>query len=94
MIDKAPSTSNPFGGATLFKVQVNFDMPLFEGQIDVDALEKWLNLLEGYSYFENFSDIENITFTLIKSLTMSNIGGNVNGRDIMNMSQWNLRKDL
>jgi hypothetical protein len=45
---EAPSTSNHFGGATPFKVQVNFDIPLFEGQIDAYALEKWLNLLEGY----------------------------------------------
>ena len=25
------------GGATPFKVQVNFDIPIFEGQIDVDT---------------------------------------------------------
>jgi hypothetical protein len=30
-----------------FKVKVNFDIPMFEGQIDADALDKWLNLLEG-----------------------------------------------
>jgi hypothetical protein len=45
---EASSTSNHFASATPFKVQVNFDIPLFEGQIDADALEKWLNLLEGY----------------------------------------------
>jgi hypothetical protein len=28
---EAPSTSNHFGGVTPFKVQVNFDIPLFEG---------------------------------------------------------------
>ena len=43
----ASSTRSWFGDATPFKVQVNFDIPLFEGQIDVDALDKWLNLLEG-----------------------------------------------
>jgi hypothetical protein len=42
------SSSSHFGDATPFKVQVNFDIPIFEGQIDADALEKWLNLLEGY----------------------------------------------
>jgi len=42
---EASSTSNHFASATPFKVQVNFDITLFEGQIDVDALEKWLNLL-------------------------------------------------
>jgi hypothetical protein len=34
----------------------------------VDALEKWLNLLEGYFSIHNFSDGENITFTLLKDL--------------------------
>jgi hypothetical protein len=52
---ETPSTSNHFGGVTPFKVQVNFDIPLFEGNIDADALEKWLNLLEGYySVQKNF----------------------------------------
>jgi hypothetical protein len=50
------------------KVQVNFDIPIFEGQIDADALEKWLNLLEGYFSVHNFSDRENITFALLKAL--------------------------
>jgi hypothetical protein len=51
-----------------FKVQVNFDILIFEGQIDADALEKWLNLLEGYFFVHNFSNRENITFTLLKAL--------------------------
>jgi hypothetical protein len=29
------SSSNHFGGTSPFKVQVNFDIPIFEGQIDV-----------------------------------------------------------
>jgi hypothetical protein len=41
---------------------------IFEGQIDVDALEKWLNMPEGYFFVHNFSDKENITFTLLKAL--------------------------
>jgi hypothetical protein len=41
-------TRNHFTCATPFKVQFNFDIPLFEGQIDADALEKWLNMLEDY----------------------------------------------
>jgi hypothetical protein len=49
-------------------VQVNFDIPLFEGQIDVDTLEKWLNLLEGYFSVQNFSNSEKITFALLKAL--------------------------
>jgi hypothetical protein len=62
------SSSDHFGGTSPFKVQVNFDIPIFEGQIDVDALEKWLNLLEGYFSVHNFSDREKITFTLLKAL--------------------------
>lgn len=51
------STSNShFGGSTPFKVQVKFDIPIFESQIDVDALDKWLN----------FSSRENITFVFSK----------------------------
>jgi hypothetical protein len=54
---------------TPFKVQVNFDIPLFEGQIDADALEKWLNLLEGYySVQKKFPTSKKITFALLKSL--------------------------
>jgi hypothetical protein len=53
---------------TPFKVHLNFDTPLFEGQIDANALEKWLNLLEGYYSVQNFSDNENIFFALLKFL--------------------------
>jgi hypothetical protein len=51
---------------TPFKVQVNFDILLFEGLIDADAVDKWLNLLEGYFSIHNFSDREKITFSLLK----------------------------
>jgi hypothetical protein len=34
----------------------------------VDALDKWLNLLEVYFSDHNFFDTEKITFTLLKSL--------------------------
>jgi hypothetical protein len=37
------SSSN--GGATPFKVQINFDIPIFESYIDTDVVDKWLNLL-------------------------------------------------
>jgi hypothetical protein len=33
------SSSDHFGGTSPFKVQVNFDNPIFEGHIDADALE-------------------------------------------------------
>jgi hypothetical protein len=39
-------TSSSSRGATPFKVQINFDIPIFEGQIDTDVVDKWLNLLE------------------------------------------------
>jgi len=54
------------GGTAPFKVQINFDIPIFEGQIDADAVDKWLNLLEGYFSVHNFSNRENITFALLK----------------------------
>jgi hypothetical protein len=64
----ASSSSGHFGGTSPFKVQVNFDIPVFEGQIDADALDKWLNLLEGYFSVHNFSEKEKITFALLKAL--------------------------
>jgi hypothetical protein len=62
------SSSNHFGRTSPFKVQVNFHIPIFKGQIDVDALEKWLNMLEGYFFIHNFPDREKITFALLKDL--------------------------
>jgi hypothetical protein len=52
----------------LSRYKFNFYILVFEGQIDADSLEKWLNLLEGYFFVHNFSDRENITFTLLKAL--------------------------
>jgi hypothetical protein len=46
------STSS--GRATPFKLQINFDIPISEGQIDVDVIDKWLNLLEGYFFPQLF----------------------------------------
>ena len=61
------STSSDHSGSTPpLKVQVNFDIPVFEGQIDGDALVEWLNLLEGYFSVYNFSNREKITFSLLK----------------------------
>jgi hypothetical protein len=61
-------TSTSSGGAAPFKVQINFDMTIFEGQIDADAVDTWLNLLEGYFSIHNFFDRENITFVLLKAV--------------------------
>jgi hypothetical protein len=48
------------------KKHINFDIPIFEGQIDADAIDKWLNLLEGYFFVHNFYNREKITFVLLK----------------------------
>ena len=62
------STSNSHsGGATPFKVRVNFDIPIFEGQIDANVIDRWLNLLEGYFSVHDFSDQEKIIFALLKA---------------------------
>jgi hypothetical protein len=58
------SSSN--GGVAPFKVQINFDIPIFEVQIDANAIDKWLNLLEGYFSVHKFSNREKITFVLLK----------------------------
>jgi hypothetical protein len=56
------------GGASPFKVQINFNIPIFEGQIDAYAVDKWLNLIEGYFSVHNFLNRENITFALLKAV--------------------------
>jgi hypothetical protein len=49
-------TSSSSGGAAPFKVHIKFDISIFEGQIDVDVVDKWLNILEGYFSVHNFSN--------------------------------------
>ena len=61
------TSSNYSRSATPFKVQVNFNIPTFEGQMNADVVEKWLNLLEGYFFVRDFFGWENITFALLKS---------------------------
>jgi hypothetical protein len=62
----ASTSSSHSGGASPFKLQNNFDIPVFEGYIHVDSLKKWLNLLEGYFLVHNFFNREKITFALLK----------------------------
>jgi hypothetical protein len=62
------NTSSSNGGASPFKVQINFDIPIFEGHIDADDVDKCLNLLEGYLSVHNFSNREKITFALLKDI--------------------------
>ena len=62
------SASNSYSGnATPFKVQVSFEIPIFEGQIDVDVVDKWLNLLDAYFSVHEFLSREEIVFTLLKA---------------------------
>jgi hypothetical protein len=58
--------SSSSGHITPFKVQVNFDIPLFEGLIDAYVVYKWLNMLKGYFLVHNFSNRKKITFSLLK----------------------------
>jgi hypothetical protein len=60
------NASSLSGGTAPFKVQINFDIPMFEGHIDAYVVNKWLNLLEGYFFVHNFSNRKNITFALLK----------------------------
>ena len=66
-IGGASASNSHSGGATPFKVQVKCDIPIFEGQIDVDVVDRWLNLLEGYFSFHDFFDQEKIIFALLKA---------------------------
>jgi hypothetical protein len=73
------SSNNHFGSTSPFKVQVNFDIPIFEGQIDADAPDKWLNLLEGYFFVLNFSIGKISPSHSLKLSPMLNIGGKLTG---------------
>jgi hypothetical protein len=68
----APSSS---GGVTPFKVQINFDIPIFKVHIDTYVVDKWFNLLERYFFVHNFSNREKITLRSSKSFPTSKIGG-------------------
>jgi hypothetical protein len=63
-------TSSSNEGAAPFKVQINFDIPIFKGQIDADFVDKWLNLLEGYFSVHNFSNKEKILLRSSKPFPM------------------------
>ena len=71
----ASASSSHFGGATPFKVKVNFDIPIFDGRIDADTVDRWLNLLEGYFSVHDFFDREKTTFHYSKLSPMSSTGG-------------------
>ena len=62
-------------GATPFKVQVKFDIPIFEGKIGVYVIEKWLNLLEGYFLVHNFQIRKRLLLHSSNPTLMSRTGG-------------------
>jgi len=64
----ASSWSGHFGSTSHFKIKLNLNIPIFEGKIDANALEKWLNLLDSYFSVHNLSDREKITFTHLKDI--------------------------
>jgi hypothetical protein len=43
--------SSSSGGVSPFKVQIKFDIPIFEGQIDADVVDKWLNLARRVFFY-------------------------------------------
>ena len=51
-------TSSSNVGTAPFKVQIKFNIPIFEGHIDANVVDKWLNLLEGYFSIHNFLNRE------------------------------------
>jgi len=66
-IDDTYSFESHYGGAIPFKVQVNIDIPIFEGHIDAYTIDIWLNMLEEYFLIDGFSNRENNTFLLFEA---------------------------
>jgi hypothetical protein len=75
----ASSSNKHFRSTSPFKVQVNFDIPIFEGQIGADALDKWLNLLEVISLFIIFPTGKRSPSHSLNLSLMSNIGRKLTG---------------
>ena len=65
--DGTSASSSHSRGMNPFKVQVKFGIPIFEGKIDADAVDRWLNLLERYFLVHDFYDREKIIFALHKA---------------------------
>ena len=47
-------------------MQVNFNIPTFQGEIDAETVDDKLPKLERYFCVNNFSDIEKVNFSLLK----------------------------
>ena len=63
----ASASNSHSRGAPPFKVQVNFYIPIFEGQIVTYVIDRRLNLLEGYFSIHDFSDQEKIIFAFLEA---------------------------
>ena len=63
------------GGDAPFKVHIKFDIPIFEGHIDADVANKWLNLLEGYFFVHNLLIEKILPFYFSNTFPISNISG-------------------
>jgi len=61
--------------ATPFKVHVSFNIPIFEGQIGADPIDKWLDLLEGYFSVHDFPVRKRLPFHFSKSPPTSRTSG-------------------
>ena len=53
-------------GMSKFTCTLKGVVPL-EWMLDADAVDIWLNILEGYLSVHDFYDRENITFSLLKA---------------------------
>ena len=84
---KTSSTSNHFGGVNPFEIQVKFGIPLIQGYIDANYLEKWLNLLEGCNFVQIFSIAKISPRHSLSTSPMSNIGRTITsiGMPIMSL---------
>jgi hypothetical protein len=80
METKAFSTRNHFEGVMPLRVQFNFDIPLFEGQIDAYALWKVITLSK------NFLIVKISPSCSLNPFPMSKLGGKVIGRGTLKMN--------
>jgi hypothetical protein len=64
-------------GTTPFKVQIKFDIPIFEGHIDADAVDKWLNLQKGIFLSIIFQTEKRLCLHSSNLFPMSKIGGRI-----------------
>jgi hypothetical protein len=83
---ETPSTKSHFGDVTPFKIQFKFDIPIFEGHIEIDSLKKWLSMLEGYLSVQNFSNSEKIIFRFLRPFPISKIHGIFTVRNMLRIS--------